>query len=82
MGQVQAGDGSGNNVRSLNVVELDTLAFGGVEFKKVRAASRNYNAAPNLPRVDGILGFGLFEEYLLTLDFPAKRVRRIQREQL
>ena len=74
VGQVQAGDGSGNNVRSLDLFELDTLAFGGVEFKKVRAASRNYNVA-NLPRIDGILGFNLFEEYLLTLDFPAKRVR-------
>lgn len=75
VGQVQASDGSGNSVRSLDLVELDTLAFGGVEFKKVRAASRNYNASPNLPRVDGILGFGLFEDYLLTLDFPSKRVR-------
>lgn len=75
VGQVQAGDGSGSNVRSLDLVELETVAFGGVEFKKVRAASRNYNASPNLPKVDGILGFGLFEDYLLTLDFPAKRVR-------
>ncbi len=75
VGQVQAGDGSGSNVRSLDLVELETVAFGGAEFKKVRAASRNYNTSPNLPKVDGILGFGLFEDYLLTLDFPAKRVR-------
>ncbi|HEX8187685.1 MAG TPA: aspartyl protease family protein [Pyrinomonadaceae bacterium] len=75
VGQVRAGDGSGNSVRSVNLVELDTLALGGVEFRKVRAGSRDYNASPNLPRVDGILGFGLFADYLLTLDFPAKRVR-------
>lgn len=75
VGQVQAGDGSGNGARSLDLVELDTVAFGGAEFRKVRAASRDYNGSPNLPRVDGILGFGLFEDYLLTLDFPAKRVR-------
>jgi hypothetical protein len=75
VGEVQAGDGSGNNTRSMALVELDTLAFGGVEFKKVRAGSRNYNTSPNLPRVDGILGFNLFADYLLTLDFPAKRVR-------
>ena len=75
VGQVQASDGSGNSVRSLDLVELETLAFGGVEFKKVRAASRDYNGSPNLPRVDGILGFGLFADYLLTLDFPSKRVR-------
>lgn len=47
VGQVQAGDGSGNNTRSLDLFELDTIAFGGVEFKKVRAASRNYNVSPN-----------------------------------
>lgn len=75
VGQVRASDGSGNSVRSMDLVELDTLALGGVEFKKVRAASRDYNSSPNMPRVDGILGFGLFEDYLLTLDFPAKRVR-------
>jgi hypothetical protein len=75
VGQVQASDGSGSNVRSLDLVELDTLALGGVEFKKVRAASRNYNGSPNLPRVDGILGFNLFADYLLTLDFSGQRVR-------
>ena len=48
---------------------------GEVQFKGVRAASRNYNVSTNLPKIDGILGFNLFSEYLLTLDFPAKRVR-------
>ena len=75
IGQARGGDGSGNSLRSMDLVELETLAFGGVEFKKVTAASRNYNTSPNLPRVDGIIGFGLFEDYLLTLDFPGKRVR-------
>jgi predicted aspartyl protease len=75
VGQVRATDGSGGGVRNMDVVELDALAFGGVEFRKVRAGSRDYNASPNLPRVDGILGFGLFADYLLTLDFPARRVR-------
>jgi hypothetical protein len=28
-----------------------------------------------MPKIDGILGFNLFSEYLLTLDFPSKRVR-------
>ena len=33
------------------------------------------NTSPNVPKIDGILGFNLFNEYLLTLDFPSKRVR-------
>ena|SRR5690242_7290089 len=28
-----------------------------------------------MEHIDGILGFGLFADYLLTLDFPGKRVR-------
>lgn len=74
-GQVRAGDGSGQNTRMLDTVELDSLMVGGIKFEKVRAITRNYNAAPNLPKIDGILGFNLFAEYLLTLDYPAKKVR-------
>src|SRR5207253_4951951 len=29
----------------------------------------------NYPAVDGILGFALFTDYLLTLDYPAMQVR-------
>ncbi|HEX5708766.1 MAG TPA: aspartyl protease family protein [Pyrinomonadaceae bacterium] len=74
-GQVQASDGSGRNTRSLDVFELDSVALGGVTFRAVRAPSRDYNTSPNLPNIDGILGFNLFADYLLTLDYPAKRVR-------
>jgi hypothetical protein len=74
-GQVRASDGSGRNVRSLDVFVLDSITLGGVQFKGVRAASRNYNTSPGAPRIDGILGFNLFSDYLLTLDFPAGRVR-------
>lgn len=74
-GQIQASDGSGRNVRSLDVFALDSISLGGVQFKGVKAASRNYNTSPDMPKIDGILGFNLFSDYLLTLDFPAKRVR-------
>ena len=75
VGQVQATDGSGRNVRSLDVFALDSITLGGVQFNGVRAASRDYNMSPNLPKIDGILGFNLFADHLLTLDFTAKRVR-------
>ena len=72
--QIQAGDGSGNT-RSLDVVMLASIKLGDIEFKDVRAASRDYNVNQRGPKIDGILGFNLFSEHLLTLDFPAKRVR-------
>ena len=75
VGKVQASDGSGQNIRTLDVVLLSSIAFGGVQFKDVRAGTRNYNTSPNTPGIDGILGFNLFSDYLFTLDYPAKRVR-------
>jgi predicted aspartyl protease len=81
VGQVQAGDGSGRNTRRMDVFELDSLTLGSVQLKAVRAPSRDYNVSTNLPRIDGIIGFNLFSDYLLTLDFPAKRVR-LERGQL
>ena len=37
--------------------------------------SRDYNTSPKLPRIDGILGIAAFADFLLTLDYPGKRVR-------
>lgn len=73
--KAQASDGSGRNARMLDVVELDSISFGNVQFKKVRALTRDYNTSAGMRRIDGILGFNLFADYLLTLDFPAQRVR-------
>jgi hypothetical protein len=80
VGRMRAGDGSGTS-RSIDVVRLDSIAFGGVRFNNVRAPSRDYKASPRLSGVDGILGFNLFSEYLLTLDYAGKRVR-LERGQL
>lgn len=74
-GQVQASDGSGQNTRTLATVEFDSLIVGGIKFDKMTVITRNYNTSPNLPKIDGILGFDLFADYLLTLDYPAKKVR-------
>ncbi len=59
----------------LNEVRLETLSIGNIQFRGVTALSRDYNTVSYLPHIDGILGFGLFSDYLLTLDFPNKRVR-------
>ncbi|MEA3049408.1 MAG: hypothetical protein QOG84_1244 [Sphingomonadales bacterium] len=73
--QAVSGDGSGRNDRRLDVVEFDRLDVGGVEFRHVPALSREYNRSAKLPPIAGILGYNLFDGYLLTLDFIHKRVR-------
>jgi hypothetical protein len=65
----------------MKVVQVNSIAIGGLEFKDLNLPSRDYNIGPSLPHIDGILGFGLFSEYLLTLDYAGKRVR-IEKGQL
>ncbi|MEZ5429199.1 MAG: retropepsin-like aspartic protease [Pyrinomonadaceae bacterium] len=74
-GSIRASDGSGGNTRTLETMTVDSIEFGGLKFKNLTALTRNYNVSPNLPKIDGILGFNLFADYLLTLDFPAQKVR-------
>ncbi|MEA3060283.1 MAG: hypothetical protein QOJ94_64 [Sphingomonadales bacterium] len=73
--QAVSGDGSGHNDRRLDVVEFDRLNVGGIEFRHVPALSREYNRSAKLTPIAGILGYNLFDGYLLTLDFLARRVR-------
>src|SRR5438270_7473927 len=74
-GQVRGGDPSGRNPIVFDTVLVDSLSLGGLEFRDVTAISRPPRTAPVLPGVDGILGFGLFTDYLLTLDYPGKQLR-------
>jgi len=74
-GQVLMGDPSGHNDRTLETTRLDTIAFGGAEFRNVTALIRPHRITADYPAVDGILGFALFADYLLTLDYPAMQVR-------
>ena len=75
VGQTTSTDGSAKTQATLNEVRLEMISFGGLQFREVTAQSRNYNTATYLPHIDGILGFDLFSDYLLTLDYPKKRVR-------
>lgn len=74
-GRVLNGDPSGQNDREVDVARIDTLAFGGAEFRNVTAVIRPQRITKDYPDVDGILGFALFTDYLLTLDYPAMQVR-------
>jgi Aspartyl protease len=78
VGEVMAGDPSGKNRQSLKIVEAGSLTLGGVTFHDVHLSVRD------LPKRrldgaeeerDGVLGIGLFQDHLLTLDYPARRVR-------
>ena len=73
--KMETGDPSGINNQVFDVVKIETLTVGSIQLKNLEVLSRNYNIYPNLPKIDGILGLEFFKDYLVTLDYPAKRVR-------
>lgn len=76
-GSVEAGDGAGARSTTLPLYQLDELTLGPVTFQDVRVLSRDYNqhAAAVRGHIDGVLGIHLFRELLLTIDYPARRLR-------
>src|SRR6185369_7828978 len=54
---------------------LESLTIGGARFEGLDASVRAGRLRRMGERVDGILGFGLFQNCLLTLDYPANRLR-------
>ena len=83
------GDPSGENDREVAIVTIESIMIGAVakgtrarrtgegiiEFRNVTAIVRPHKITKDYPDVDGILGFALFSDYLLTLDYPAMEVR-------
>ena len=74
-GKVLIGDPSRLNDRTLDTTRINSITFGGAEFRDVTALIRPQRMTADYPAVDGILGFALFTDYLLTLDYPAMQVR-------
>jgi CubicO group peptidase (beta-lactamase class C family) len=74
VGEARVGDPSGKNMRSAEIVRIDSLAVGGARFAGLTATTGDL--AGHLPgeSVDGILGFGLFADCTATLDYPALRL--------
>ena len=72
---MRAGDPSGQNAREFETVAVESIKLGTVEFRNVTALARERRTGPNAPEVSGILGFPLFADFLLTLDYPGKQVR-------
>ena len=60
--------------RAMTNRKIDALTVGGVSFSNVELLSRDYSRdrPRSLRPIHGILGFHLFNEYLLTIDYPAR----------
>jgi hypothetical protein len=74
-GQVQATDPSRRNFQTSQTYKLDSLAVGDLRLTDVTVVSREFKNSPRPLKVDGILGLNAFADYLVTLDFPAKKLR-------
>ena len=74
-GRAINGDPSGENDREVETTTIDSITLGGAEFRNVTAVVRRQRITKDYPDIDGILGFALFEDYLLTLDYRAMQVR-------
>ena len=65
-------DLGGQNVQGVDVVAIHSLTVAGVDFQSVPADV--HAALPSLGSYDGILGFRLFRDKLMTLDYPQRRL--------
>jgi len=81
VGEVRAGDGTGQNMQTIKLREAKSLAIGDIAFSNVKLLDRSnvMPAGPAAPstssrQVDGILGYGLFRDLLLKIDFTSRQV--------
>ncbi len=72
VGHTSIGDPSGQGSRAATIVSLDSLELAGVTFRGVRAVRLGFVAEAG--SCAGLLGFTLFRNLLLTLDFPNRSV--------
>jgi predicted aspartyl protease len=71
-GQITLNDPSGQGGRKVPMVLLASLQVAGVEFTGVKAAVHTLGNGEG--SCLGLLGFALFRDYLLTLDYPDRRM--------
>jgi len=72
VGHAMLSDPSGQGGKKAPIVLLDSLELAGVQFNGIRAISHPFFAEAGT--CEGLLGFTLFRDYLLTLDFPNRLV--------
>lgn len=71
-GHITLHDPSGLGGQKVPSVVVDSLQVAGVEFNGVKAAVLNLGIGEGA--CQGLLGFALFRNYLLTLDYPNRRI--------
>jgi hypothetical protein len=71
-GKIMLNDPSGKGGQKVPMVVLDSVRVAGVDFTAVRAAVHNIGNGDG--SCQGLLGFALFRDYLLTLDYPNHRM--------
>jgi predicted aspartyl protease len=71
-GQIMLNDPSGKGGQKVPMVILDSLQVAGIEFTGVKAAVHTFGNGEGV--CQGLLGFALFRDYLLTLDYPNRRM--------
>ena len=72
VGQATLSDPSGQGGRKVRILGIASPNLAGVEFTNIRAVEHTFFAEAGTAQ--GLLGFTLFKNYLLTLDFPGRRV--------
>jgi len=72
VGQATLSDPSKQGERKVPIVLLQSLEVAGVQFPAVRALEHPFFSEAGT--CQGLLGFTLFRDYMLTLDFPNRRV--------
>jgi hypothetical protein len=70
-GRAHLTDPSGLGQQRSEISRIESLNIAGVEFSELDAVVHNLYGDANC---QGVLGFTLFEDYLLTLDFPGHRM--------
>jgi predicted aspartyl protease len=71
-GYIHLSDASKQGGQRVPLVTLHSLEVAGVVFHDVKAATHALSNADG--NCDGLLGFELFRDYLLTLDYPNRRI--------
>jgi hypothetical protein len=66
----------GHTTRTVEFVAVDELRLGGATFRGLRALVDDYDMVPTSKggSLQGIPGFALFRELLLTVDYPGERL--------
>jgi predicted aspartyl protease len=68
-------DGSGKNSRNVDGVRIDAVRLGNVSFNQVLALVWGDDPeGEGKPGTYGTIGFELFKDYVVTFDYPGKRL--------